>query len=566
MPIHRTLIKQGMYCVRMTPVHAQAPLAVAGSEVRTFKELGMAHGEHNGHGKGRARREVLGGTAVLAGGALVASVGASMAYATERGAADQGGAAGDGTYVLKHVTVIDATGRSPMRDMSVLVKKGRIAAIGQAASVAAPLGAQVVNLAGKYVIPGLIESHVHSVGPETVIPPLYALTGVTTVREMRGEAFHHQWRDKIDGDQLLGPRWIIGSPIIDGCPSLHTPDTGSLMEVGNAGEAREAVRKVKGEKADFVKVYSRLTRESYFAIADESRRQGIPFTGHCPDTVTIPEAVRARHQTFEHMDAVMLATSSREQEIREGLAAITVDGSQDTFHRYRSWYQQVHPLEYTAVRTHDRRKTRALFDSLQDGRCGVTPTLIVHQTLEVPETNQKTDEWKYLPSAATSWWGDVIEVMTSGRTPEDVRHIREIFDHKKRLVKEMQGAGVPVLAGTDTGNPYLVPGFALHDELALFVEAGLTPMQALQAATKQPAKVLGIADQVGTIEKGKVADLVILDQNPLADIRNTRRIHALVVNGRLIASEERAKLLGEVEKAASTSTIPMAAKGCGCNG
>lgn len=508
-----------------------------------------------GKGRTRTRREVLGGTAALAGAALT---GSAAVTASAR--------ASDDSFALTHVTLIDATGAPPKPDMTILVKGRRIAAIGRTGTIALPPGARVLDLAGRHVIPGLIESHVHSAGPKAVVPPLYALTGVTTVREMRGEALHHRWRDEIDGGRLLGPRWIIGSPIVDGRPSLHTSDTGSLIEVASVPEAREAVRRVKRDGADFVKVYSRLTREAYFAIADEARRQGVPFAGHCPDTVAIAEAVRAGHRTIEHMDAPLLATSSREREIRRGMAAITVDASQDTFHRYRDWYRQVHLLEHTAARSFDPVRAGALFDDLARHGRAVVPTLRIHQALETPETNRVTDEWRYLPSSMTGWWKDVIAVMTGGRTSEEEDRIREIFEHRKALVGRMERAGVPLLAGTDTGNPYLVPGFALHDELALLVDAGLTPMQALRAATARPASAFGLSGEVGTVEQGKRADLVVLDADPLADIRNTRRVHALVVDGRLIDPDERARLLADVESAARADASPTTTATCGCAG
>ncbi|MDT7843362.1 amidohydrolase family protein [Streptomyces justiciae] len=527
-------------------------------------------GRHGGADGARSRREVLGRAVTLAGTALTATAVAPTPARATTAAGRPAGADADESYALTHVTVIDATGAPARRDMTVVVNGARIAAVGRTGTVAVPPGARVVDLAGKYVIPGLIESHVHSIGPEAVVPPLYALTGVTTVREMRGEALHHEWRHKIESGRLLGPRWLIGSAIVDGRPSLHTHDTGSLIEVANAKEARQAVRQAKRENADFVKVYSRLNRASYLAIADEARRRRIPFAGHCPDTVSVPEAIRTRHQTFEHMDSLMLATSAHEKEIREGLAAITVDASQDGFHRYRDWYAAVHPLEYEAMLGYDPAKARALFADLAGDRSGVVPTLVIHRVLEVPEENHETDEWKYLPASMTSWWREVADVVTGGRTPEQARRIREIFDHKRKLVGQMRRSGVRILAGTDTGNPFVVPGFALHDELELLVGAGLTAMQALQAATEQPARVFGLGHALGTVESGKLADLVVLDADPLADIRNTRGIHALVVNGRLITHQERAGLLKDIEKTAGSeqpsTTGTATAQGCGCMG
>jgi len=512
-----------------------------------------------------SRRRFLGEAGVLAG---TAAVGSTL-IARSAAAGTTGGASSGGAFALTHATVIDGTGRGPARDMTVLVVNGTIASVGETAAVPLPPGLRVLDLAGKFVIPGLIESHVHSAGPAEVLAPLYALTGITTVREMRGETFHHDWRDKIRRGDLLGPRWVIGSPIIDGVPSLHTPDTGSLDEVATAEQGRAAVRTAKAAGADFIKVYSRLTPEAYLAIADESRRLGIPLAGHCPDEITIARASQLGQVSIEHLHALLLSTSSREAEIRRGLAAITIDGTQDSFHRYASWFNQVHPLEYKAIRSYEPARADALFRLLAARKTRVVPTLAVHRTLELPdETQSRPEETKYLPGWMTEWWADVTGVVVDGRTPEQARRIREIYAHRQRLVHRMLELGVPLLAGTDTGNPYLVPGYALHQELELLVEAGLTPLQALRSATSEPAKLLGLAGSTGAVRAGLAADLVVLSNDPLKDIRNTRQIHALVVNGRLIDSDERSRLLAGVEKAAADSqppTQPASLAGCGCH-
>lgn len=395
-----------------------------------------------------------------------------------------------------------------------------------------------------------------------MLAPLYVLNGITTVREMRGETFHHEWRDRIRRGELLGPRWIIGSPIMDGVPSLHTHDTGSLDEVSTPAAGRAAVRSAKASGADFVKVYSRLSAATYSAIADESRRVGLPYVGHCPDDVTIAAASVAGQRSIEHLHALLLATSSREAEIRRGLARVTLDGRQDSFHRYASWFRQVHPLEYAAVRSYQPARADALFRLLAARRTAVVPTLVVHRTLELPDdTHDLPAELKYLPESMTSWWSDVVRVILEGRTAEQAREIREIYAHRLALVGRMFELGVPVVAGTDTGNPHLVPGFALHHELERLVEAGLSPQDALRAATSSGAALLGLAD-AGSVAAGKRADLVVLDADPLRDIRNTRKIHGVVVAGRYIDTAERARLLGAVERAAATAPATAPVQGC----
>jgi hypothetical protein len=249
--------------------------------------------------RGMVRRGFLGGAAAVTGAALTGTALTGTALAgTARAAGTRAGTragngAGTGPLAFTHVTVIDGSGAPPARDMTVVVEGGRITALAPSARTRLRPGTRTVDLTGKYLMPGLIEAHTHSDGPQTVVPALYALTGVTTVREMRGEPVHHEWRGKIRSGELLGPRWVIGSPIVDGTPSLWAADVGPTIEVSDAAEARRAVRRVKREGADFVKAYSRLSREAYFAIADEARRQGIPHLGHCPDTVRIAEASAA---------------------------------------------------------------------------------------------------------------------------------------------------------------------------------------------------------------------------------------------------------------------------------
>lgn len=199
----------------------------------------------------------------------------------------------------------------------------------------------------------------------------------------------------------------------------------------------------------------------------------------------------------------------------------------------------------------------------------MVPTLSVHRTLEMPgDVVSRAEEWKYLPAWQVESWPDQLAALTGGRTAEQVRRIRRIFAHRLRLVGELHGAGVRLAAGTDTGTGYLVPGFALHDELALLVAAGLTAAEVLCAATRDAARVLGLSD-VGTVARGQAADLLVLDADPLRDIRNTRRIHGVVVDGRWIPPEERRRLLVGVEEAAAATAPPqegVAMTGCGCGG
>ncbi|WP_406078674.1 amidohydrolase family protein [Micromonospora sp. NBC_00858] len=447
--------------------------------------------------------------------------------------------------------------------MSVLVQSGRITKLDRSAEIPAPTGARVVDLEGKFVIPGLWDMHVHSLFPEGILPQLYAATGVTTVREMMDLPWIRQWRDRIETGELIGPRWIIGSQVLDGKPSIWSGnDGGSYAEITNEREARNAVRRAKLDDADFVKIYSRLDRQSFHAIANEARRQLIPVVGHAPDLVPITEAARAGQRGFEHFFPALLGASHEETEVRRLLAAITLTGDG---HGHREWFRGIRAAEWLAANTYDPRRGAKVYARLKSERVAVTPTMIMHRVTDLPDDIVPDHErLRYLPPGTLDVWKlQLEETFQNGRTPQETAQYRVLFRHRLRVLHEMHRSGVRILAGTDaSGIAFGYPGFALHDELALLVEAGFTPMEALQAATREPARHLGLEHSLGTIRQGHLADLVILDANPLYDIRNTQRIHALVIRGRFVSSAERQSMLADIESVARTTPTMSATTGC----
>ncbi len=506
------------------------------------------------------RRAFLGATAAgavgVAGAALLAGPASAATVSRRPVRAD---------IALTHVTLIDATGARPRPDMTVLLAAGRIVAVGQCAEVPVPHGAEVRDLAGRFLIPGLCDMHVHS-SAEEIDLPLQIANGVTTVREMWGHPYLHQWRTRIEAGTLFGPRYVIGSPIIDGSPTLWNgsgPRPSAPIVVRTEAEARRAVRRVTRDGADFVKIYSRLSREAFHGIADEARRQGIRFGGHCPDAVPVAEAVRAGLWSFEHLDGIWWSTSVRESELRRRIARIRIDPAD----AYGSWFAQIGVLEWEGATTYCHDKAERLFSHLRRHRSWQVPTLTMLQRLDVPGDPDDL-RMKYVPADEAAFWAQWADARTKERTPEQAAQHRELFRRRLRLVGAMRQADVPVLAGTDLGTTYLFPGFSLHDELALLVDAGLTPMQALQAATSAPATFLGLQRSQGTISVGKAADLVVLNADPLADIGNTRRIEAVVVRGRWISSAAREALLAGAARAANPPGSGTAAarlpRRCGC--
>ncbi|MEU1394136.1 MULTISPECIES: twin-arginine translocation signal domain-containing protein [unclassified Nonomuraea] len=294
---------------------------------------------------------------VLAAGAAVGVAGALGLGRTPLAHAEGGGAA----IALTHVTVIDATGARPQPDMTVIVRNGRIAALGH--DVVVPEGAQVVNLKGKYVIPGLFDMHVHSQYPEGILPQSYIATGITSARDMMGFDQLHQWRDRIEAGKLLGPRWTIGSPILDGKPSLWDGTPGAAFaQISGAKQGRREVRKAKRGGADFIKIYSRLDRESFLAIADEARHLRLPVCGHAADAIPIVEAAKAGQRSFEHFFPALFGVSSKETEVRRLIDGIKIRGKGVGIH---DWFAAIHPADWLACTTYDPHRAADVYAQLK---------------------------------------------------------------------------------------------------------------------------------------------------------------------------------------------------------
>jgi imidazolonepropionase-like amidohydrolase len=439
---------------------------------------------------------------------------------------------------IHDVTVIDATGAPAEAHRSVIVRDHRIAEIVSSAELekASPkLAGTWIDGRGKFLIPGLWDMHVHMVfgdwfpqGREITLPLLVA-NGITGVRDMGGELeVLGQWRKEISDGRLLGPRMVMAGPMLDG-PKPRFP---SSIAIRTPQDGRRAVDDLKRRGADFIKLQSLIPRDAVFAIADQSRRQGMTFVGHVPDAVRASEMSDAGQKSFEHLIGIFEGSSPLEDQFITGTKT-----------------------ESQFLATYDPQRARQLFELLAKNQTWQCPTLVwerggnlIEETdfAHDPRAQYVPGEWKDLT------WKRFREQVTHEFNTDDLATRKRFVAKELEVVNAMHRAGIPFLAGTDTpSGVYIFPGFSLHEELQRFVAAGFTPMEALQTATLNPARFLGKEKELGTIEKGKLADLVLLDRNPLDNIANTRKIAAVIVNGRYLPRAELDKMLAGVVAASN---------------
>lgn len=413
------------------------------------------------------------------------------------------------SVAITNVTVIDATGGPPRSNATVVVSGERITAVGGTGSVTVPRSADVIDGTGKFLIPGLWDMHVHSGGYQEgrILLPRLVAYGITGVRDMASpiDDVLRLRQETADGT-ILGPQMVVAGPILQGPLPFRLPP---LVRSVTDQDARQAVTELRAKRVDFIKVGDTVTRDAYFAIADEATRVGLPFAGHLPISVSASEGARAGQRSIEHFGSagfrgVLISCSTAEAELRayvqEALATARAGGASPDTTVYRAAFTN------RLVDTYDSRKAASLFSLFASSGTWQVPTFVALRDV----WNQRRVELS------------AEDAMASDRASQQT----------VEMFVQMRRAGVRVLAGSDLPIRNGVP--PLHDELVSLVGAGMSAMEALQTATRGPAEFLGRLAEEGTVETGKKANLVLLDANPLADITNTRRVAAVILAGRLL--------------------------------
>jgi len=449
----------------------------------------------------------------------------------------------EGDLIITNVNIIDVKTGGTNPNMDVVIDKEIITAILPHKNNTKYQSEKIIDGSDKYLIPGLWDMHTHTWWGYKDFFPLLLANGITGIREMFGDTETvKKIRMETASDRIAGPIIVSAGDIIDGYPPTHDGcDIAKTPE-----EGREIVKKQKAEGADFIKVYDNLDRAVYFAIATECEIQGMALAGHIPHKIRLDEALNAKHACIEHFYGILEYCTDT-----KGL--FQIDSLRNKRYNYIAHYERTDFIN----QTYNQDKEKEVIALLSKNEAWICPTLTVHKGfLRQYDYFYEDGRIDYMPEYAMNGWKWTTE-SDSILSEEDARMFnadQTNYDLMLSLIKPLHDSGVRFLAGSDYANPYTYPGFSLHEEMELLVEeAGLSPFSVLQTATINPAIFLKKENEMGSVEIGKLASLVLLHKNPLEDIKNTTTINAVILKGKYLEGEI---LQDEIEKIAVQNRLP----------
>ena len=430
----------------------------------------------------------------------------------------------EGDLAFVGVTVLPMTGPGGpvvLENQTVVVADRRIVSITPADEVEVGDGVEVIEAEGQYLIPGLAEMHGHLPNPR-MLPAdarnllfLYVANGVTTVRGMQGNRSQFTLRDQIARGELIGPRLFLGSPSMHGA-QVTTPE-----------QAEQLVREYQQAGYDLVKVHEELTLEVFDALAATANEVGIPFGGHVPDEVGLLHALAAGQVSIDHLDNYIQALVPDEQ------PPVAPPGLDDI----GALMAQV-----------DEGRIPQLVQATRSARAWVVPTMVLWETAfygdrSAAQIRAQRPEARYMPPETVDEWEQAVDAREAATDRDTNRRVSAL---RRTILKALRDGGAPIVLGTDSPQIFNVPGFAMHNEMRLWVEIGMTPYQVLEAATRRVAEYFDATDEFGSVAVGHRADLVLLTANPIEDIANVALRTGVMANGRWMPEQQIQDRLAEI--------------------
>jgi imidazolonepropionase-like amidohydrolase len=420
---------------------------------------------------------------------------------------------------LVGATLIDGSGGPPLEDAAVVVRRGKVESVGSRASFELPRSTSQIDVTGRWIIPGLIDAHVHLTQAAGWAPARYLAWGVTTVRDMHGPLNSViSIRRRSNTGTPDSPRLYAAGAMIDGLPTTYPEAIG----VNSENDARKAVDRLVSAGVDFIKIYTHVDPPLLRAILDEAHTFNVAVAAHLGMTDAVT-AARSGVTSIEHMTGVPEAVSRE----RSSLLASHYRGF---FPGWTSFERSWADLDSSAL--------SQLAGRLVQERVTLVPTLILHETLSRLDDPAmlRDPALADVPAAAREEWDVPGMIARAGWDQADFAAFQRSRPTQNLFVRAFAAAGGRIVTGTDSPNQLLVPGYSEHRELELLVAAGISPREALRTATRNAAVLLG-TDSLGLLAPGKVADLLVLTRDPLIDIRNTRAIEAVMSRGHLLDAD-----------------------------
>ncbi len=441
-------------------------------------------------------------------------------------------------YVIENVDVIDANS-GLQKSKSVFIQNNRIKKVSNFGEVKIKSGTgKVIDGSGKFLIPGLWDAHVHLTFDPLITPTMFKLFlafGVTSVRDTGGLMdLVMPEREKARRDPENTPRVMVAGPLLDGVPTVYDGSGQNNPHIGmgqaNPEEASAYVDQLIEKDVDLLKAYEMLTPETFRTIIQKGKDNGLQVTGHVPLSMDVIEASNAGMNSMEHLRNLEFACSEDWEKLLETRKKLLFDGKDEAGYYLR---KNIHKAQRQHAIENQSSERRALvLKHLSENETWQIPTLTI--TTSSAELFYGRPDWqesfKYLPDTIQKKWAGAS--MERAAQPID-SYNQLIADWHLEMINHLKKADVDIMAGTDTPIYFLTPGFSLHEELALLVKGGLSPLEAIEAATTKPAEYFGLEKELGLIQDGMLADLVLLNKNPLEDIRNSNSINTVIRNGKL---------------------------------
>lgn len=438
---------------------------------------------------------------------------------------------------ITNVTLVPMDGSGRQGGMTVRVRGKTIFEIGPSNTTDAD-AARVIDATGKVLLPGMIDAHVHVYEDHEL--PLFPANGITTVRNMWGTPGIFPLRQRVASGAVLGPEIVTSGPITDGDPPFWPGSAVARTEA----EGRNHVRQHRNAGYDFIKIYFRLSEDAYRGVREEAAAQGMRYAGHVPRSVGTEEIYGSAIWSVEHLDGYLTAI------INPASGYDPANPNTNLFFQILRDIRAGDRPFSDLFRPDERARLAQVSDA---GNTAHVPTVTLWQQRYLSRAEQNAfnnrAEMRFIHPDVRAEWRQHSNDLFARFTDEEVELLRFQQEEDFRILADLAAANVPVLVGTDARNPYVMFGFAIHDELALFVRASFTPRQAMEAATIRAAEFLGLQASIGSVAVGKEADLVLYDADPTVDIGNSRAIAAVVIDGEYLT---RAQLDAELEQVANS--------------